>query len=531
MSSERTTRNLVLLTAASGAQVVIQFLIQVVIAYQFGARAEADSLAAALVVPALLAAVISGSLGYVLVPELVACFSDKDRNILGWRLAGISGSVTSGLALLTAVVVLFAAAPIIRWLYGDMSPQQQVVATHLLRILAWQIPMSTLIGWSLAVHHSRHSFIVPAMGGVCGTLVSLALAASHGPLGIHWIAIAINVGAAISAVIHVLPLVTQLRIGNVPSGHARRLLAALLPLVLGSIYLRIDPVVDRSLASQLSEGSVAHLHYAQRIIMALLAISTSGLSVIAFPQLAGRLAIEGREGFVTHFALAMRRLVLITVPIACGFSCYAVPVIGDLLQRGRFTAEDSSVVGWLIVCFMGMFVGASWGELLARGFYTLGDTRTPTIIGAAALTVGLATKWFSLSYFAVWGIACSTSMYIMFSAVTMACLLAAKTNRFIFAGCLRTLLSAILASLVACTVCIVPYMFDFGRTWLAAPLGALTYGGALWLIGDVDTRQLLKWVTHRNQSLDNLEGVAVSADGARVSAEALARDIKVKQDQ
>lgn len=494
MHEKRTPLNLILLTAASAAQVVIQFLIQVVVAYQFGARADADALAAALAVPTLLAAVISGSLSYVLVPELVACFSDSDRNIVGWRLAGLTGLISASVALLASLAVTLSADSIIEALYGELARDQQQLAARLLSVLAWQILMSTMISWSLAVHHSRHSFITPALGGVLGTLATLGLAAAKGHSGIEWIAIAINVGSAISAMVHVAPLMTRLRIGSVPWTHLSRLMWSLMPLVLGSIYLRIDPVVDRSLASRLSEGSVAHLHYAQRIIVALLAISTSGLSVIAFPQLAGRLATEGSAGFVTHFAIATRRLVLITVPIAIGFSFFAVPVIGDLLERGRFTAEDSYVVGWLIVCFMGMFVGASWGELLARGFYTLSDTRTPTIVGAIALTIGLACKWLSLPTLGIWGIAGSTSFYLMLSAITMACLLRVRTQGPIFSGSVVALVQAVVAAIAACGVCLIPYTFQLGGTWVAAPLGAITYVAVLWLMGNRDARAMATWL-------------------------------------
>ncbi len=65
-----TKRNLIGLTLLRFGQVVIQFLIQVVLAYQFGAKADADALAAALVIPTILASIISGSLSYVLVPDL-----------------------------------------------------------------------------------------------------------------------------------------------------------------------------------------------------------------------------------------------------------------------------------------------------------------------------------------------------------------------------------------------------------------------------------------------------------------------------
>ncbi len=49
------------------------------------------------------------------------------------------------------------------WLYGLLTETQQSLTAQLLRILTWQILLSTIVSWSLAVHHSRHSFIVPAL--------------------------------------------------------------------------------------------------------------------------------------------------------------------------------------------------------------------------------------------------------------------------------------------------------------------------------------------------------------------------------
>jgi hypothetical protein len=134
-------------------------------------------------------------------------------------------------------------------------------------------------------------------------------------------------------------------------------------------------------------------------------------------------------------------------------------------------------------------------------------------VGAVALSIGLAAKWLSLPYFAVWGIAGSTSFYIMLSAITMACLLASKTNHAIFAGCMRTFISAAFASLIACAVCLVPYTFSIGRTWLAAPLGAITYVAVLWLMRDSDARQLLQWCFRVGKPSSESPSAASLAEG------------------
>ncbi len=209
-----TKRNLVGLTAASFTQIVVQFLIQVVIAYHFGATADSDTLAAALVIPTILAAIISGSLSYVLVPDLVACFADPNRQRDGARIAGWFGVVSVGVALLTSLVVMATSSSMVRVLYGSLPDYEQARAARLLGILTWQITMSTAVSWSLAVHHSRHSFIVPALGGVVGTLITLVMAWILGGSGIHWIAIAINVGSLISTIIHVVPILPHVGLGQ-----------------------------------------------------------------------------------------------------------------------------------------------------------------------------------------------------------------------------------------------------------------------------------------------------------------------------
>jgi putative peptidoglycan lipid II flippase len=503
MAESKTSRNLIWLTIASTSQIALQFLTQVVIAYQFGARADADSLAAALAIPVLLSSVLSGSLGYVLVPELVARFSSDERRRSGWQLASFFGALIAALAGVLSIVISLLAPLIVGWLYGELTEPQQATTSQLLGILSWQILYISLITWGSTVHHSRHSFIVPAFGGVLGMLATLALAWTKGPDGIEWIALASNVGSAISAAVSVLPLTPWMRAPRIERQTAVRLMWAFMPLLLGGLYLRIEPVVDRALASGLEEGSVARLHYAHRIAGALLTISTSGLAVIAFPQLADRLAGQGRTAFVEHLARAMRRLWLVTLPIAIGFSVFSVPVVADLLQRGRFTAEDSFAVGTLIVAFMGVFLGASSGELLARGYYTLSDTRTPTILGAAALTLGLIAKGLLLPLYGVWGIALGGSLYALLSAGSMAWLLRRRLGAGCFAGSTVTILQASAAALAACGASSLPYLFQFGRTWLAAPLGVATYALVLWMTGNEEMRLALSLLSARFRQQDS----------------------------
>ncbi|RMF42572.1 MAG: hypothetical protein D6753_07220, partial [Planctomycetota bacterium] len=97
-SAGRTVLNMAGLSVASLAQLVVQFLFFQQLAATFAFQEQADALAAALVVPTVLAAMLIGSLGYVLVPELVAQFQSDAGSERGWQLGWYTGAVTALLA-------------------------------------------------------------------------------------------------------------------------------------------------------------------------------------------------------------------------------------------------------------------------------------------------------------------------------------------------------------------------------------------------------------------------------------------------
>ncbi len=72
--------------------------------------------------------------------------------------------------------------------------------------------------------------------------MTLLIAMAMGKQGVHWIAIAINAGSLLSTLIHVVPILKFVSFGAVPPAHLSRLLWAMLPLIAGSLYLRIEPL-------------------------------------------------------------------------------------------------------------------------------------------------------------------------------------------------------------------------------------------------------------------------------------------------
>jgi putative peptidoglycan lipid II flippase len=499
MSGDRRTAwNLAVVSTASLLQIVNQFLFFKVNASLYGATAETDPLWFALAIPTFLVAVVTGSLSYVLVPDLVAKFEDPRREREAWQLAAFVGLLTALICSTIAGLVYWFAEPICEWLYAQKVVGQHALAVQLLRTLSIQVVLSGAISWAQAVLHSRHRFAFAAVGGVVGTAAGLALVIAYGSRGIHVVAWAINLGSLVSLAIHLIPIAGHLTRPRADAGSLWRLFAVLWPLILGGAFLKVSPLIDRVWASQLDPGSLTRINYADRIVMALLTIGTSSLSLIAFPQLAEHLASDGKVGFAKHFALCLRRMLLIVLPITLGVSIFSIFIIRDLLEGGLFTAADSRVVGLLVTILMGMFVGASLGELLARGFYVLGDTRLPTLIGVVCLAIGLLLKYALFQIFGIWGIALGIAIHFLLAATSLALFLARRAGWEIFEGNLTYFLQSLVASMVACGCCFGVYASQIAGTvgldgtWIAGPVGGLVYFLGLMILGNPEAKQLLQ---------------------------------------
>lgn len=490
----RTARSLIFVTTASFAQLIIQFLIQQVLAALFGTQQQAQAWTKVLPIPTMFAAIITGAIGYVLIPELVNQFKKSLDSKEAWGLAWFVGLTTTAIGLLCGAGLWIWSDSIIQTLYRDSNP----LLPRLLRILSIQVALTGIITWAQAVHHSRHQFFWPALGGVLGTSFQLYLAYKYGSLGIVYIAWAVNIGSAISIVVHLIPLVGNLCAPVADVRNLFRLLRLLAPLLLGSAFLRIEPMVAYILANHFCvDAATAQIGHARKILLAIIAIGTSGLSLVVFPQLAERFSKAGASSFGEHFSLAFRRLLLLVVPITIGVSCFATWIVRDLLQRDQFTSDDSRAVGMLIVGSMGMFVGASAGDFFARAFYVLGDTKTPTFIGITSLVIGFAAELVLVQPLGAMGIVIGASIYFMLSATIMAVILVRKGYGRFLPDSLPYLLQATTASSVACGFCYVIYILELGVTWVAAPVGVTVYFFGLIALGNTDVGQFVVAVRNR----------------------------------
>lgn len=463
------------------AQLLLQFVLQVILARYFGAGAQMDAYLAAFAVPVVLTAILVGSLGYAFVPVFIERMRNAGEDA-GWEMATVVGVSVVGV---TASIALagYAFAPA---LVSRLFPAQASLAAGLLRVLIWLTVTNSLVSFLFSLYHGLQRFIVPALSSIIGTALTVGLTVYWQPsLGIFAVAWAVLCGSVLQTLLLIPLWIRNLRFrGRVDEG-TRRCLMLLMPLMAGAAYYKLDPLVDRYLASRLPPGSISHLGYAWRIATALITIGTTGLSTVAFPAFATHSAGGRMDAFRDEIAHCWRFLAFLMIPICVGLALFSRPAVADLLERGAFSAADTRAVAWLLVLYIGAIVAASVGEVAAKVFFALNNTRTPTVIVVISFTFGLGLKVALAPFLGTAGLAIATSLYMLLSAGWMLVLIGNQLGSRAYQGIVSASLSALVGSLGAACAAWIVLQFEFPLNAVAAALtGLITYLLVMQWLGD-----------------------------------------------
>jgi putative peptidoglycan lipid II flippase len=389
-----------------------------------GPGAQTDALFASLIPPQLFLAVVSGGLTSVLTP-LLAVQNRAEFSRVAWTFLQASTALAFVLNAL-----LFVTAPVwVGWVVPGFTAAQRDLTVTLLRVQLvgsiFLLPLS--VGWS--AYYARHRFVWAdasnALAGIVGLTVMVPLIQRYSVIG-----------AAYAMVVRGILQLALLLPGL--GGYSRPVLATpetrlvcrrLLPLVMGSLYFKADPLIERMLASFAPQGQLSLLHLAQQLYVAGNQVITKALVNPLVPQLA-QLSVAHRWDAFRH-KLQRRTGWIIALTIACtiGFVLIGMPLLRLLFVHGRFTDASAQYMYWLLIALTGMWIGGAVGQMVTVGFFAYGNTSTPTRVGVFAFTVGIALKLAAFKTWGVMGLAVAGSVYYILTAYLHTVFLARDLRR------------------------------------------------------------------------------------------------------
>ncbi len=373
---------------------------QAIAAALFGAGADYDYYRAASTLPNLFMLVFVSTIPVVCVPRLI----DAEVNRSAAEASALASRVLVGMALASGGLALglCALAP---WLVGGgilahgpaFTPPSRgfTLTTWMLRVQLANVVLAAVAGVLTSLHLARHAFTRPAAAPAIQTGVMLvAILVLHRPLGV----VALAVGSVLGPLAQVIVLAPVLRGSFRPRldlGHpdVRRVASALVPLVAASLVTKGADLVETRVASGLATGSLAVIGFASVIADRVSNLVSQGVGLTSLPDLTRHAAGGDRAAFRERFSLAMRFTLVVAIPAIVGLAVLRERLIALLLERGRFTAGDTRMVGLTLLGFAGVLVATTAGRTVTNGLYAHQRSRATALVGIAGTAIYVALAY------------------------------------------------------------------------------------------------------------------------------------------
>lgn len=353
--------------------------------------------------------VAGGALASAFIPTFTGFLAREDRKN-AWKLAAsVANLLTLIMTMLAALSALFA-PQVVRWLLAPglaaRGPGVMALTATLLRI---QLPSAVVFGLSgllMGVLNAHQRFLLPALapamyqfGLIFGVLV---LAPSMGIYGLAW---GVNVGALLHLAIQ-LPALLRLPQRRYFPGlglsdpAVREVVRLMGPRLLGVAVVQLNFLLNTYLASLQPAGSLTGISLAFPLMIMPQAAIAQSIAIAALPMFSAQAARGRLDEMRASLAATLRGVVLLSLPAAVGLVLLREPLVALIYQRQAFTPESTRLVAWALLWYAVGLVSHSVVEIVSRAFYALHDTKTPVMVGIAAMTLNLGLSLVFSAWFA-----------------------------------------------------------------------------------------------------------------------------------
>lgn len=470
----------------------------VVIADQYGATVELDAFWVAMRLPDLVFQLLAGAtLASAFIPVYARVLQDRGERA-AWRLASIVLNWILLGTIALAAIVFFAAEWIVPALapgLGEDSGIQDAViddAIFLTRVLLLSPILFAVSGMLTGMLHARRHFLLPAISPMLYNL-AIILGALLLPeeLGVEALVIGVIAGSGLHLMIQLPALSSALSRSGGGLGpyfslrdvEVREVLRLMGPRTLGLAAAQINLIVLTFFGSLVGDSSISALNFAWLLLMFPVGIFGISLATAVFPSLAEQAASGGPSAVRGMVSRTLRFTLFLAVPATVGMLLLRESIVATLLEHGAFDAAASDLVSDALLFYsIGLFAHAAI-EIVSRGFYVLGDTRTPVALAVSSMLLNIMLSALLVGSLELKGLALALSVSAIAEFVFLFLLLHRALawqllSRELWISTLKTIAAtAIMGQLVWLLVEMLVQL-DYARdSWVTLALGVI--GGAV----------------------------------------------------
>lgn len=404
---------------------VFGLLRDIVIANIFGAGTGTDAFFVAFKIPNYLRRLFAeGGFSQAFVPVLTEFKNQRGEVEVQDLLDHVSGKLSLVLFCVTVVGVVAAPLMIMIFAPGFIGDESKFdLSVHMLRITFPYILFISLTAFAGGILNAYGRFAVPAFTPVLLNISLISCALWFAPL-LEQPVTALAWGVFIAGIMQLLFQVPflmgmkRLPRPRLKKGHpgVSKILNLMIPTLFAVSISQINLIVDMLMASFLVTGSISWLYYSDRLMEFPLGVFGVALATVILPNLSEKHAQGDTHYFSQMMDWALKWVFLISIPAALGLMLLAGPMLSTIFQHGEFTPYHVEMSGKSLLAYAIGVPGFILIKVLASGYFSRQDTKTPVKIGVVAMFSNIALNLLLIGPLAHAGLALATSIAAFINA-------------------------------------------------------------------------------------------------------------------
>ncbi|MGO2074271.1 MAG: murein biosynthesis integral membrane protein MurJ, partial [Pseudoalteromonas sp.] len=195
--------------------------------------------------------------------------------------------------------------------------------------------------------------------------------------------------------------------------NVKKVRKLMLPALFGVSISQINLLLDTVIASLLMTGSIAWLYYSDRLIEFPLGLFGIGIATVILPSLSKLHSSKKGSDFQDTLDWGVRFVIFLGIPAMVGLMVISPLIITVLFDHGAFSSDEIDhvkAVSFGVMAYSVGLVSFMLIKVLAPGFYSRQDTKTPVKIGVITLVLNMVFNIMLAPFIGYLGLALATSM-------------------------------------------------------------------------------------------------------------------------
>ncbi len=389
------------------------FLRELTLSYFYGATNISDAYIISMTIPLIVFDFIGLAISTTYIP-LFNLIEKKDGYQVAHEFTNNLLNIVFVWCIFFSILGLFFTKQIVHFFAPGFSSQTLNIAASLTRISIFGSVLTTSIYIFSGYLRTKDSYKIVTLRSIPRNIIII--------LSIYlssiWDLIILAIGSFIAIITElIILLIWSFNKGwrykivfDFKNQYIKKMLILSMPVVLGTSINQINKIVDKTLASKITEGGISALNYAIRLDLFIHGVFVLSITTIMYPLISRFAASNEYNNFKKIVTESLNGVLFLIMPVSIGTMIFANEIIMFIYGRGAFNDKALYLTSTALFFYSIGMVGYGLRDVLSRTFYSLQDTKTPMINAAFGMIINIILNIVLAKILGLGGLALATSI-------------------------------------------------------------------------------------------------------------------------